>query len=241
VLQSGDVTLATVSEIWCYPVKSMRGERVASARVDARGLRGDRLFAVCDAAGKLGSGKDTRRMRRMSGLLGFGATLGAEGDVPRVTTPEGSVHDVGDAALDARLSEAVGFAVSVQREAEVSHFDAAPVHLVTRASLDWLRTASPGSVIDPRRFRPNLVLDAPGVGLLEDAWIGQTIVVGATRLRVTRRTERCVMTAMPQGDLPDDPAVLRAVARESAACFGVYAEVEAPGCIALGDAVSVDR
>jgi len=234
------VTTATLVEIWRYPVKSMRGERVASAVVDVRGLRGDRGFAVCDEAGKLGSGKDTRRMRRMDGLLGFGATLPAEGDLPRVTTPEGTLHDVGDASLDERLSQAVGFAVGVRREALVSHFDASPVHLVTRASLDWLRAASPGSLVDARRFRPNLLLDAAGTGRREDDWVGKTIQVGAVRLRVTRRTERCVMTAMPQGDLPNDPAVLRAVARESAACFGVYAEVLAEGRVAVGDAVDIE-
>ncbi|MFG2875498.1 MOSC N-terminal beta barrel domain-containing protein [Streptomyces sp. NPDC048337] len=61
--------LGTVERIWRYLIKSTGGERLATADVDARGLVGDRLYAVRDAEGRLGSGKNTRRFRRMPGLL----------------------------------------------------------------------------------------------------------------------------------------------------------------------------
>jgi uncharacterized protein YcbX len=225
-----------LSELWRYPVKSMLGERLAAAELEPRGLVGDRLFAVCDAEGKLGSGKNTRRMRRMDGLFGFGAAWPEGTSVPRVTTPEGQVHDAGDGALDAVLSRTVGFAVRVRRESTISHFDDSPVHIVTSASLAWLRTAAPASAVDARRFRANLVIDAPGAERVEQTWIGKTLSIGDVVLRITGPTERCVMTTMAQADLPDDPAILRTVARQSDACFGVYAKVLAPGRIAAGDA-----
>lgn len=37
-----------VQELWRYPAKSMQGQRIESARVDARGLVGDRMWAVRD-------------------------------------------------------------------------------------------------------------------------------------------------------------------------------------------------
>ena len=67
-----------VQQVWRYPVKSLGGERVAASLVNDRGLLGDRLWAVRDEDGKLGSGKDSRRFRRMEGLLGVSARYDAE-------------------------------------------------------------------------------------------------------------------------------------------------------------------
>jgi len=62
-----------VRELWRYPVKSMRGERRERVWLDQRGVLGDRLYAVRDEAGKFGSGKTTRRFRRIDGLFRFRA------------------------------------------------------------------------------------------------------------------------------------------------------------------------
>ncbi|MEV3970271.1 MOSC N-terminal beta barrel domain-containing protein [Streptomyces sp. NPDC050698] len=59
-----------MERIWRYPIKSIGGEVLDEAAVDARGLDGDRLYAVWDAEGKFGSGKNTRRFRRVPGLSG---------------------------------------------------------------------------------------------------------------------------------------------------------------------------
>ncbi|MDI6102372.1 MOSC N-terminal beta barrel domain-containing protein [Actinoplanes sp. NEAU-A12] len=62
-----------LTEIRRFPVKSMLGELVSAAEVTERGLAGDRAWAVRDPDGKFGSGKNTRRFRRMPGLFGFRA------------------------------------------------------------------------------------------------------------------------------------------------------------------------
>ncbi|MER5373021.1 MOSC N-terminal beta barrel domain-containing protein [Streptomyces sp. NPDC002553] len=58
---------------WRHPIKSTGGERLESVGVDEPGLLGDRLYAVRDAEGRFGSGKNTRRFRRMPGLLRLGS------------------------------------------------------------------------------------------------------------------------------------------------------------------------
>ena len=123
-------------------------------------------------------------------------------------------------------------------EAGRPQVDAAPVHLLTTASLRWLQGRLPGSRIDERRFRPNIVIDAPGDAPVEQAWLGRTLAIGdAVRLRVVEPTQRCVMTTFAQAELPADPAVLRTIGREAALRFGVYAEVLAGGAVARGDVV----
>ena len=46
---------------------------------------------------------------------------------------------------------------------------------------------------------------------MEDAWIGRSLKAGAVSLKVIDTMVRCVMTTLPQGELPNDPGILRAV------------------------------
>jgi uncharacterized protein YcbX len=119
-------------------------------------------------------------------------------------------------------------------------FDLGLVHLVTTATLDALRALAPRSRFETRRFRPNVVIQAPeGVeGFVENDWIGRTLAIGdEVRLRITRPCPRCVMTTLPQGDLPRDPAVLRTAVQNNQGNVGVYADVLQAGRIRRGDAV----
>jgi uncharacterized protein YcbX len=56
--------VAVLREIRRYPVKAMGGESLDSVQVEARGVLGDRRYAVVDGDGKLASGKHSRRFRR---------------------------------------------------------------------------------------------------------------------------------------------------------------------------------
>ncbi len=227
--------LATVHALWRYPVKSMGGESVASADLDTRGVVGDRAWAVVTADGKVASGKTTRRFARVDGLLAL-AARGANDDV-EVALPSGALMRIDDPGLPETLATVLGQRVSVARDAGAYHFDAAPIHVVSTASLDWLAAQVPGVAVDARRLRPNLVVDAGAAPLAEEAWMERTIAVGDAVLRVVDRTERCVMTTMAQGDLPASAQVLERIARANGACLGMYAEVVRPGRIRVGDEV----
>ena len=220
-----------VVALWRYPVKSMLGEECTAVELETRGVAGDRLFALRDREGRLGSGKNSRRFRDIEGLFGFRAR--GVGRV-EVTFPDGRGMRAEDPAIHEALSAALGMPVRLAREDDVPHFDSDPIHLVTTGSLEWLRGRLPQSRIDARRFRPNIVV--AGTGELE--WIGRTLRIGKAVLRVTSPTERCRMTTLEQADLPADPKVLRAIAQEARQQFGVYAEVIAPGRVAVGDAVA---
>lgn len=129
-------------------------------------------------------------------------------------------------------------------------FDYAPVHLLTTGALDALHQARPESRFDVRRFRPNLVIAPPdgATGFVENAWVSRTLAIGErVRLEIVAPCPRCVMTTLPQGDLPKDTDVLRTASRENRMEFmghrmptvGVYAAVRAGGRVRRGDAVRV--
>ena len=226
--------VATVAELWHYPVKSLLGEQVDHVEVDERGVLGDRLFAVTDRNGKLGSGKTSQRFRRLNGLF----DLRARGHAAElsVTLPDGRELAVGDPELDAFLSTRYGDELRVARETSVSHHDAAPLHLLTTSSLRWLAERLPSSHVDRRRFRPNVLLDGgSGADLLEDPWVGSRFALGSAVIRVRARTNRCVMTTNAQSELPKDAAILRAVTELNDTFLGVFADVEQPGTVSVGD------
>jgi uncharacterized protein YcbX len=122
-----------------------------------------------------------------------------------------------------------------------TYFDAHDLHVLSRASLARLAAAAPGSRIDVRRFRPNLLIDTgDAAGQPERDWCGRELRVGTLRLRVLEPTLRCSMTVHAQADLPRDPAVMRALVRETGQQLGVSVSVLEAGELAAGDRVWLD-
>jgi len=121
-------------------------------------------------------------------------------------------------------------------------FDTAVVHLLTTATIERLRALYPAGRFEVRRFRPNVVV-ATGTdaqGFVENDWIGHTIAIGdEVRLRITGPCPRCVMTTLPQGDLPKDAGILRTAAQSNQANVGVYADVITGGTLRRGNPVTL--
>jgi uncharacterized protein YcbX len=122
-------------------------------------------------------------------------------------------------------------------------FDGAVVHILTTATLKQLQSVYPQGSFEARRFRPNLVVapQAADEGFVENSWVGRTLLIGdQVRLKITCATGRCVMTTLPQGDLPKDLGILKAAVSANNANVGVYATVERAGVIRAGDAVQLE-
>src|SRR5215510_15817804 len=119
-------------------------------------------------------------------------------------------------------------------------FDLAVVHVLATSTIDRLRELYPKGRFEVRRFRPNIVVESASgeKSFVENAWIGHTIGIGdAVRLNITGPCPRCVMTTLPQGDLPKDPGILRTAAQHNQVHVGVYASVARGGTIRRDDAV----
>lgn len=230
--------VGVVRRLWRYPVKSMCGEPCRDLLFEGRGAAGDRLFAVRDARGKFGSGKNTRRFVKIDGLFEFRAAY--DGGVPVITFPDGKSVRGDEPSVHTELTEALNQPVMLAKEQLTSHFDAAPVHLLTTSSLDWLRAKLPGSVVDESRFRPNVLIETEGRGLVEQGWLGRTLRVGrGVVLEITRPAERCLMTNFAQPAIPEDKSIFACIGREAGLNFGVYARVLAGGEVGRGERVEI--
>ncbi len=216
-----------------YPVKAMGGESLERATLDARGLTGDRWYAVVDGDGRFATAKDSRRFRRRDEVFAYAAATGADGTVE--VSRDGRTWRVGDADLDAELSTSFGDPVRVLPEQGTPHYDAAAVSLVGTATLAWCAREL-GVDADPRRLRVNVLLetDEPFV---EEGWQGRTLDLGSARLVVDERIERCRTIDLAQDGVATTERWLKALGGSRDLCVGIYARVDRPGDIAVGDEV----
>ncbi len=118
-------------------------------------------------------------------------------------------------------------------------FDFASVHLLSTASLSRFQQLVPDSNFNALRFRPNFVLQLNDEdGFVEDRLVDKIIQIGdEVQMKVIAHTPRCVVTTLPQEDLPNDLDILRGTMRHNKGNLGIYASVMQGGVIHQGDLV----
>lgn len=121
------------------------------------------------------------------------------------------------------------------------YHDVASLHVLTTGTLAHMASRNPTSLWDERRFRPNVVIDTgAATGLVENGWVGRTLVVGDARIGVTMPAVRCAFTTLAQYGLPKDVKILRTIVQEGNHCLGTYNSVAGTGALKVGDAVYLD-
>lgn len=238
-VQHGDAgrIVGRVVALWRYPVKSMRGHALDAADVSWHGMSGDRRWAFI-RDGMERSNFPWLTIREKPELWQYGPVFTEPNDPERsptiVRTPSGREYDVADPELAAELGDGVRV---IKQNRGV--FDTAPLSLITVQGLATLG-ARVGTTLEATRFRANIVVDAPDAGEFpEETWVGRTLRIGGMRMRVDQRDQRCVMINVDPATTSKNPAVLRTVAREREACFGVYGSTVHPGRIVVGDVVTL--
>jgi hypothetical protein len=227
-----------VAALWRYPVKSMAPEALERVEVGWHGVAGDRRWCFVRAEQER-NGFPWLTIRERPELARHQPRLvdPARPDTTavRVRTPAGVELDVADPALAAQLGAGVRV-MKLDRGA----FDTLPLALISSQTLAGL-DALVGRALAVERFRPNILIDgADDVAYPEDAWVGATVRIGALRMRVDKRDQRCVVVNVDPATGARDPAILRAITQVRQACLGVYGSVVTPGAVGVGDPVVLD-
>jgi uncharacterized protein len=287
-----------VSELWRFPVKSMRGERIEQADLTDRGIFGDRVYALIDTeTGKVVSGKSVKLFPNVLNCeVAFVEQPVAGREVPpvRITLPDGTSttsnsSDVDrvlsayfkrnvrlirsapedftidqyhpdleeldpqghkNVTLDQKLGSALFAELGLPSAVPVgAFFDLFPVSVLTTSTLKRLNELEPESQFEQRRFRMNVIIDTEENGFVENDWIERELAIGeSARIKVALPDPRCVMTTLPQAELPNDPNILKSLVRHNKIqvgdagkypCAGAYAVVHTPGIMRTGDTVLV--
>lgn len=251
-----------VSELSVALVKGMRLAHPESVVVDQHGIADDRRFFLIAADGRQYDARlgplqavvptldehGSLDLRFPDGHTVSGPVVLGEGTSGRVTwdadRPIAGRRLVGPWS-DA-LSQYLGEPVELLEASESRRaIDVAPITLLGDGSVARLEREL-DTRLGTRRFRMTMAL----TGLQEheeDTWYGRTLEIGGCRLRVDGPVPRCAATTHDPRTGVRDHATLRGIVAYRGpiempdgsvvkAPFGVYASVEHPGSIRVGDA-----
>ena len=241
--------LGRVSAIFRYPVKSMAGELLETAKLGWHGIEGDRRLAF-------------RRLTDQSGFPWLTASKLPElvlykpvrldsdannknGELlpTHVRTPNGKEYELRSDELREEISSRYGSEVELLN-LKSGIFDEASVSVISLATIYGLERES-GRTLDLRRFRPNVVIETESnEPFVEDRWVGRTLMFGegddGASIGITMRDERCVMVNLDPDTAEKDSEVMKTVVRLNENCAGVYGTVIRAGQLRVGQVVSVE-
>ena len=248
--------MPSVARISVTPVRTFRLSHPDEVELTEHGVVANRRFMLVDADGK----------RLRSSLTVWPAPVTAEWDESAETLrvaidgevfegpAQGAQHlavdyngrSLSTAVVDGPwtepLSQLQGSSVRIVRPDGPGQLQEAPVTLVSRASLERLEREA-GLAVDPRRFR--MLFDVDGCGEHEeDTWNGRRVRIGDAVLRVGGGVGRCAVTTRDPDTGERDLDTLRLLRgyreplEDGEIPFGVYAEVEQPGRVRVGDEVA---
>ncbi|MBM3947049.1 MAG: MOSC domain-containing protein [SAR202 cluster bacterium] len=252
--------MITVQEIAVAPIKSTALMRPAAVRVTERGIVEDRRFLVINGDGRMVTG------REVGALTLVRAVYEPNPETLTLTLPDGRTArgplKLGEPAeglvfrspfrgcvlageWNALLSDFCGHLLRIVRtDTPGQCVDIAPVSLLSEASVQELnRRSAQNGAFESARFRPNLLLSGC-TPHEEDEWVGRRVRIGHDLvLSVTMRDSRCAQTNLNPSTGRNDADTMRALAsyrrEDGKVWFGIYASVERPGVVYVGDGVHV--
>jgi uncharacterized protein YcbX len=238
------IELGHLGALFRYPVKSMAGQRLDSARIGWHGVEGDRRLAFRRLADR--SAFPWLSASRLPALLLYqpiGCRDTTGGPLPTyIRTPDGNEYELSDEAL---LKE---IAARHRADVELMHlrhgiFDEGAISAIALGTIRSITHAT-GHDADVRRFRPNLVIDTHSAQPFEeDRWVGKILEFGSDgtgpAISVTLRDERCVMLNLDPDTAEANPEVMKTVIRMNENQAGVYGAVVKIGELRVGQVVSL--
>lgn len=258
--------IGTIENLWRYPVKSMRGEKMENVFMGFPGIFGDRCFAFKNSASRKGfpylsataqeimlryqpkfrypekSVKPPNLAEAMKIQPGVNPADGNPEDFALdVLTPSGEVLPLDSPALAAQLCEGL----RGENQLTLVHSDRAltdcrPLSFISLQTIRQIE-AEAGIPIDPRRFRANIYLDlTSGDGFAEDEFVGRRLRIGEkAEIMVLERDPRCKMISLDPETGEHNPEILRQVAQVHENFAGVYCAVLIEGVLSVGDVITL--
>ena len=251
--------MVTLARINVTPVKGTALQHPASVDLAPIGIAGNRRFHLADERGRLYSGLShgplvqvtcevedgELRCRFPDGQVAVAATE----DLGAVESTDFDGRAVPGRSVGGEISQAfsdyVGATVRLFRtERDGDGPDEMPLTMVSFASVEELgRRGGYEGRLDPLRFRINLELDG-ATPFEEDSWDGSRVRIGGAVVRIDGQIPRCAVTTQDPATGQQDWNTLKQIAAirplmpTRQVPFGVYATVDEPGHVSVGDDVT---
>lgn len=246
----------SIARICRYPVKGMNAESLDGCELTpGEGVPHDRRFAIAHGGARFPDGKPAwvprsnfLNLSRNERLALLRAEFDADGGMltirrdgkqvarGKVTEPIGrtlidqflGAFFNAEARGSPRLVEAPGVMFSDVKDKLVS--------IINLSSVLDLADRLVRAPVDPGRFRGNIYVE--GAAWSEFDWVGRDIAIGAARLHVVERIERCAATNVdPETAVRDLNIPLALKQGYDHVDMGVLARVDVGGAITVGDEI----
>ncbi len=230
--------IGKIAQLARYPVKSMRGEALSATRLTLQGVPEDRRYAFVQTASRTDfpwlTARQTPQLLRYKPAV---ETQSSGEVVVSVTTPSGAKWPVDSRELHQEIEQLAGRSLFLLRNNR-GCYDTAQISIISRQTIHRI-AAETGTEENPRRFRPNLLIDlSEGEPYEEVHWTGRVLLLGeSARVAIIKPDERCKIITLDPDSAEANPDVLRCVAEQHGNVAGVYGAVITPGEIRTGDAI----
>ncbi len=248
---------ASITLIDRHPVKGLNAESLSRvALTPGEGLPHDRRFALAHGSTVFDTQAPEWRPKTQFLMLMRDEKLAQL----RIAFDEASgvlaIHRAGKQVVHAKATEPLGRSLIEQffagflgpavrgaprlLEAPGHMFSDVPekcLSLINLASVRDLERVM-GTAVDPARFRANIYFEG-AAAWAEFDWIGKEIAIGAARLQVSARIDRCAAINVNPETAARDMNAIKALQRGFGHIdMGVYAKVLGGGEIATGDSIT---
>lgn len=207
-----------ISQLWRYPVKSLRGEALEAGRLTDGGFVGDRVVHVSGSRGPL-----TGRTRH--GLL----TVAAGTDPLGVPTVGG--HPWHSEAAAAVVRAHAGADARLVADESPARFDIGNLLVATDGAVERFGH-------DVRRLRPNIVLSGLAADV-EPELPGRALVIGEVIIGLHSVRQRCIVTSIDPDTGEQDLDVFRRIRSVFGGRLALNSWVIRPGTVQVGDRVEI--
>ncbi|MGH9453465.1 MAG: MOSC N-terminal beta barrel domain-containing protein, partial [Terriglobia bacterium] len=185
-------SVGVIRQLARFPVKSMRGQALATASLTMQGIPVDRRYAFVQAASR--SSFPWLTARELPELLCYSTSVEGDGSqeaAVTVTSPSNEKWPVESEELRRTLEARSGRDLFQLHDFRGS-YDAAPISLISWQTVARIAEES-GTQADPWRFRPNLLIDLNGGEAFDELnWVGRILRVGdQARIAITEVDLRC--------------------------------------------------
>jgi uncharacterized protein len=238
-----ETKIGTVTELFHYLVKGMKGNSIPETVMGWSGFANDRKFAFVDEKIKSGFPWVTGRIKPMMiqyqpEIISNAKDIGVSEIM--IKTPSGNLFPLASEQILADVSNLFGHPVQLFSQSR-GCFDAMPISLVSNATLNKLSN-DVGEKLSPKRFRPNIVVDIDNnIPFGEEDWIGNAVRIGdgehAPVIRFDRKNIRCVMINIDPDSSTKNPNVLKEVVQNREKATGIYGTPVVLGKISVGDPI----
>lgn len=250
--------MVTVQQLRIAPVKGLASVLRSSIDLDVDGVPEDRRVLLLHADGSVVT------LRRLPQLVRTVPDLDLVGGTLTVSLPDGTTavsslaesqgrvtarlfgKDRTGSLLPGRVADALSASAGEPLRVMVADrtgigWDEGPVSLIGRASATAVGSPEDGSGL--ARFR--MLIEVDGLEAFEeDRWVGERLRIGGAVVRVAEPLERCVVIERHPDTGERDWAGLKTLAATRGSgrlTLGVFAFVDVPGTIRVGDEVQLER